>query len=302
MKKIIYSFSGGIILLFFLLAGKAYAQNVTDLRFNEVLVMNDSLNVDDFGEHSSWIEIFNTGYNTVNIGGCYLTDDMNNPTKYWIPSSDPATKIQSRCHILFWADDKPSRGIQHLNFQLKGADTIALFDGSGRVLLDKLAIAQPQKSNMSYGLVELKDENGHESNKWMYLDKITPASDNDHSRKTSAGDKFVEYDPSGLGMTITAMSVVFTALALIYFIFRTIGKYFSRVKTKASKVKTSEQQIRDCKSGELSGEMSAAIAMALHLYQSEIHDEENTVLTIKRVARTYSPWSSKIYTLRKYPH
>lgn len=305
MKKIICSFSGGIILLFFLFAGKALAQNVSDLRFNEVLVLNDSLNVDDFGEHSSWIEIFNTGYNTVNIGGCYLTDEMSNPTKYWIPSNDPATEIPSRCHILFWADGKPSRGIQHLNFQLKGADTIALFDGSGRVLLDKLAIAQPQKSNMSYGLIELEDENGNESGKWMYLDKITPASDNDHSRKTSAGDKFVEYDPSGLGMTITAMSVVFSALALIYLIFRTIGKYFSRVKTKASKAKTGEQQNCDCNSGELSGEisgeMSAAIAMALHLYQSEIHDEENTVLTIKRVARTYSPWSSKIYTLRKYP-
>ena len=44
------------------------AQNVTDLRFNEILVRNDSLNVDDFGEHSAWIEIFNSGYNTVDIG------------------------------------------------------------------------------------------------------------------------------------------------------------------------------------------------------------------------------------------
>ncbi|HAH59495.1 MAG TPA: phage tail protein, partial [Bacteroidales bacterium] len=30
----------------------------------------------------------------------------------------------------------------------------------------------------------------------------------------------------------------------------------------------------------------------------ELHDHEDAVLTIKKVARTYSPWSSKIYGLR----
>lgn len=292
----------GIFLIFFVLTEKTEAQNVTDLRFNEILVMNDSLNVDDFGENSSWIEIFNSGYNTVDIGGCYLTDDMSNPTKYWIPSGDPITKIPARCYLLFWADGKPSRGILHINFELKGANTIALFDASGRELLDKLEIPQPQRTNISYGLIELKDESGEQSNEWVYLEKITPASNNDHSRKASAGEKFVKVDPTGLGMTITAMSVVFSALALIYLIFRSTGKYFSRSKAPAAQVKTSEVQTTPVKPGELSGEMSAAIAMALHMYQSEIHDEENTVLTIKKVSRTYSPWSSKIYTLRKYPH
>jgi len=52
----------------------------------------------------------------------------------------------------------------------------------------------------------------------------------------------------------------------------------------------------------MSGEVNAAIAMALHLYQSEMHDYENTVLTIQKVSRNYSPWSSKIYTLRKTPN
>lgn len=51
----------------------------------------------------------------------------------------------------------------------------------------------------------------------------------------------------------------------------------------------------------LSGEVNAAIAMALYLYSSEIHDQENPVLTMIRVSRTYSPWSSKIYGLRKLP-
>ena len=45
----------------------------------------------------------------------------------------------------------------------------------------------------------------------------------------------------------------------------------------------------------------AAISMALHEMQDEVHDVEETVLTITRVKRSYSPWSSKIYTLRETP-
>ena len=32
------------------------------------------------------------------------------------------------------------------------------------------------------------------------------------------------------------------------------------------------------------------------------HDSENTILTINKVKRAYSPWSSKIYSLREVPN
>ena len=42
----------------------------------------------------------------------------------------------------------------------------------------------------------------------------------------------------------------------------------------------------------------AAAFMALHLYANEdIHDQESNVLTIDRIQRRYSPWSSKIYSM-----
>jgi len=37
-----------------------------------------------------------------------------------------------------------------------------------------------------------------------------------------------------------------------------------------------------------SGEVNAAIAMALSLYFSELHDQETAILTIKKAAKTYS--------------
>lgn len=49
------------------------------------------------------------------------------------------------------------------------------------------------------------------------------------------------------------------------------------------------------------GEVYAAIAMALYLYSNELHDQENPVITMIRTSKTYSPWSSKIYSLRRLP-
>ena len=55
--------------------------------------------------------------------------------------------------------------------------------------------------------------------------------------------------------------------------------------------------------GEVPAETYAAIATAMHLYMedNETHDDESFVVTLKHTDRTYSPWSSKIYTLRETP-
>ena len=103
---------------------ESMAQNATDFRLNEILVHNVSNAVDDFGQHSGWIEIFNSAYNDVDLGGCYLTDDLSNPRKYWIPTGDPITLIPKRGYIILWADNHPTRGILHLNFELSEGKTL----------------------------------------------------------------------------------------------------------------------------------------------------------------------------------
>lgn len=104
---------------------------------------------------------------------------------------------------------------------------------------------------------------------------------------------------NGILITIVGMGVVFAALALlsVFFIYL----------TKAMKINLKKKRIG---SGEIksehhetdsTGEIDAAISLALHMHFSELHDYESTVLTINKVQRTYSPWSSKIYGLRNYP-
>ncbi len=48
-------------------------------------------------------------------------------------------------------------------------------------------------------------------------------------------------------------------------------------------------------------EIAAAIALAIHMYKTDLHDKESFTITLKKVSRIYSPWSSKIYTLRQNP-
>lgn len=49
-------------------------------------------------------------------------------------------------------------------------------------------------------------------------------------------------------------------------------------------------------------EEAAAIAMALFLYKRDLHDKESFTITMQKVSRIYSPWNSKIYTLRQIPN
>lgn len=283
----------GVILALVLLlpAGRSFAQSATDLRINEILVINDSNYVDSYGRRSGWIEIFNTAYNTVDIGGLYLTNDMVNPTKYRIPTGDPMTRIAPRNYIIFFADGLPTRGVQHLNFTLNETSYLALFEANGKTMVDAVKYDE-QQSNVSYG--RLMDG----ATNWGFLDKTTPGANNFTGEVVTSGDKFLVMDPYGVGMAVIAMSVVFGALMLLYVVFKNTKKLYSiNLKTLFSGKQKESVPVKTTHE-EITGEVNAAIALALHLYVSELHDHEDAVLTIKKVARTYSPWSSKIYGLR----
>ncbi|EJX01822.1 hypothetical protein EVA_10071, partial [gut metagenome] len=56
----------------------AKAQLTTSVKINEVLVVNEDNFVDDYGKRHPWLELYNNSAGTVDLGGCYLTDDKNN--------------------------------------------------------------------------------------------------------------------------------------------------------------------------------------------------------------------------------
>ncbi|MBN2743870.1 MAG: OadG family protein [Marinilabiliaceae bacterium] len=268
------------------------AQSTLDLRINELLVHNDSNYVDDYGRHGSWIEIFNSAYNTVDMGGMYLTNDLQQPTKYRIPKGQMITQIPSRSFLVFWADNRPTNGILHLNFELKDGGVLALYDASGKTLVDSVKIPDQSQHDVTWGRIE---DGGTQ---WTYLKQTTPGSSNLTASPITGGERFAKVDPKGFGMTMIAMGVVFLALIVLFLFFKFMGWSLNR---QGAGAKHAVPQSDMPEKATTSGEINAAIAMALYMHKNQLHDHENTVLTINQVSRTYSPWSSKIYGLRRNP-
>lgn len=116
----------------------------------------------------------------------------------------------------------------------------------------------------------------------------------------SAAESMQRLDPHGIGMTILGYSVVLIVLTLVYVVFLALGKSIL-YRNKLKMVRSGKIAVKEEAPVPMTGELNAAIATALYLYVRDVHDFETTVLTIKRVSRPYSPWSSKIYGLRPYP-
>jgi Na+-transporting methylmalonyl-CoA/oxaloacetate decarboxylase gamma subunit len=95
--------------------------------------------------------------------------------------------------------------------------------------------------------------------------------------------------------------IVFTSLVLLFLLFNNLPRLIkmnlrSKMKQRGKKSDKAQEDSFDTP-----GEVNAAIATALHLYFSEIHDEESNIITMQKISKRYSPWSSKIYGLRNNP-
>ena len=74
-----------IILVVFFTTVKAQEQPA--IYINEFLASNVSINADivDFDDYSDWIELYNDEDIDVDIGGYFITDNLNSPTRYQFP-------------------------------------------------------------------------------------------------------------------------------------------------------------------------------------------------------------------------
>lgn len=281
----------------------AKAHNLEALRINEVMVENTANIVDEYGERSAWLELFNGNFAPLNINSIYITNDRNDTTKYAVPVGTELTKMGKRQHLVFYLDGKPTRGPLHTNFTLvPGQDNwIGIFDAGGK-LIDEIVIPASALTapNQSYARVtdgadEWEVRVPDDSEKY-----VTPGSANEIVGENPNIRNFAEKDPNGFSMTAMAMCIVFGALlvlCLCFYVVGMIGKSAHRVrKAEAMGVHVTEV----AKGDHDSGEEIAAISMALHEHFNQ-HDNESFTLTVKKMKRAYSPWSSKIYGLRETP-
>ena len=284
----------------------AFAQGRKGLYINEVMVQNDSSVVDDYGLHHGWIELYNSIHASMEISSIYLTNDKAKPTLYAVPLGDVKTEIPALQHVLFWADGEPNKGTFHLSFKIVPGETIYIFDADQKTILDQVTIPADLKPNTTFAR-KVDGKGGVDQKAWEVRDGgekyITPSSNNIIVDTNTKVESFRTLDSNGLYLTIMAMAIVFSALLVLCLCFYAISKVGSLVslinKMRSHGVDPKTITEADAVAHD-SGEEIAAIVMALHEHLNA-HDQENTVLTINKVKKAYSPWSSKIYGLREIP-
>lgn len=123
-------------------------------------------------------------------------------------------------------------------------------------------------------------------------------------RKPKKSEEIAAADPVGLGLTVASVSVVFLVLIFLAIIFTQYGKMLMNIQKKraikAAAATTPAATTQAASSVDVSGDVYAAIAAAIHLYNDELHDEENTIITIQKVERAWTPWNAKYYNMNQY--
>jgi sodium pump decarboxylase gamma subunit len=99
----------------------------------------------------------------------------------------------------------------------------------------------------------------------------------------------------GIMISIVGVIIVFVSLTIISLLIRLLKTLAAPRKKK--EIESEEAPVRNG----VTGEVVAAIAIALQQHIFELHDDERTIITIKKVSRPYSPWSSKLYGMTPSP-
>jgi gliding motility-associated-like protein len=127
----------------------SFASINAQVKINEYSASNSGGSIlDNTGEKSDWIELYNSGATVANIGGWSLSDDPAKMSKYVVPSG---ITIPSNGVLRIWCSGKgaPADAVGHLhtNFKLTqcAGDWIILTNGSS--IVDSLQMKRTQATH-----------------------------------------------------------------------------------------------------------------------------------------------------------
>ncbi|MBT3317132.1 lamin tail domain-containing protein [bacterium] len=96
------------------------------------------------------VEIYNATDEAVDVGGYYITDDLEVYDEWQIPTGDAATIIPAGGYLVLFADEEPEQGALHVNIKLSGGgEAIGLYNADG-VTIDEYTFGE-QVTDVSEG-------------------------------------------------------------------------------------------------------------------------------------------------------
>ena len=148
---------------------------VNGLVINEFMSKNSSTVREETGSYADWFEIYNTTSSDIDLGGLFVTNDLNNLNKYMIPKGEPTkTTIKAGGYYIFWCDKQIAINPNHVDFKLpaeKGDIAIVQLRGSENYIIDQVSYSN-QGENISFGRYP------NESSTFRYLLTPTPNAKN----------------------------------------------------------------------------------------------------------------------------
>lgn len=162
---------------------------------NEIMAVNNAI-YDEFGESSDWFELYNANTEPVYIGGVYMSDDVDDLTKWQL--AHPLT-ISAGGFALIWADNDITQGAFHASFKLSGSgETLILSQVLNQEIIEIDRVSFPAiPDDISYG----RKDDGTEN--WMLLGQSSPNATNNSSK------------PALATPTITLESGIFNSVQVI---------------------------------------------------------------------------------------
>ncbi|HET9052930.1 MAG TPA: lamin tail domain-containing protein, partial [Cyclobacteriaceae bacterium] len=126
---------------------------ITGIVINEFSTSPSAL-LDNAGEAEDWIELYNAGSQTVNLAGLFITDNLNNRTKYQLPEGEGDELIvEPGEYKILWADEDLGQGADHVDFKLSNdGEAIGLYQVMGEHIhkIDEYVFpAQPAEGSFS---------------------------------------------------------------------------------------------------------------------------------------------------------
>lgn len=148
-------------------AGLVEAQVAEDLVINEFMIANTKI-LDEDGDSSDWVEVYNGTAAPIHLGNYYLSDDAGDLKKWKFPEVD----LAPGAYELIYASgkDRVPPPYYHSNFKLSEDDGVLVLSNNSGQVVDQIVFGAIPR-NISYGRSGV-------SGGWEYFKELTPAEPN----------------------------------------------------------------------------------------------------------------------------
>lgn len=142
-------------------------EGLDDVYINELLIKNTFSVIDQYGERSPWVELYNSSNQPVSLAHYALSDDAESLWKWNLPD----ITIEANSYVVIYLSGKDQReGELHTNFKLGNADTALYLTNMMSQTMQTVTLPTENKDNVSYGLSQ--------DAKWLFYPQPTPMAAN----------------------------------------------------------------------------------------------------------------------------